>query len=146
MAAASTEENLRRLSWSLSRFTGYVGIMNLLGARLMSEEAPLEAVLNETARRGLLFVDDGASKSSLALTAARHTNAAIAMGTLALDSVQSRTAVDQKLGELEAEARRNGSAVVSPAFGHDARSRGGQTLDSRGFALVPISELAEASR
>jgi uncharacterized protein len=150
MAAASTEENLRRLSWSFSRFTGYVGIMNLLGARLMSEEAALEAVLNESARRGLLFVDDGASKSSLALTAARHTNAAIATGTVTLDSAQSRIAVDQKLAELEVEARRNGSAIgIGSAFPVTIARVAvwAEALESRGFVLVPISALAvKASR
>jgi len=145
MAAASGEENIRRLNWSLSRFTGYVGITNLLGARFMSEAASVEPVLRETARRGLIFVDNGASRSSLALTAARHVDAAIATGTLILDDVQSKDGVDKKLGELEAEARRNGSAIgIGSALPVTiARiAAWAESVEARGFLLVPISALA----
>ena len=145
MAAASGDENIRRLSWSLSRFTGYVGITNLLGARFMSEQATLEPVLKETARRGLIFVDNGASRSSLALTAARHVDAAIATGSLVLDEVQTKDSLDKKLGELEAEARRNGFAIgVASAFPVTiARvAEWAENVETRGFQLVPISALA----
>jgi len=145
MAAASGEENIRRLSWSLSRFTGYVGITNLLGARFMSEQATLEPVLRETARRGLIFVDNGASRSSLALTAARHAEVATATGTLMLDEVQSREGVDNRLSELEAEARRNGFAIGIGSTYPVTIARIAEwteSVESRGFVLVPVSALA----
>ena len=145
MVAASSDENIRRLNWSLSRVTGYVGITNLLGARFLSEEASIESLLKETARRGLIFVDNGTSRSSLALTAARHAGASIATGTLVLDDVQNREGVDKKLAELEAEARRSGSAIgVASAFPVTiARiAAWAEAAEMRGFALVPISTLA----
>src|SRR5262245_17355327 len=145
MVAASRDENVRRLNWSLSRATGYVGITNLLGARFMSEQKILEPVLNETARRGLIFVDNGASRSSVALTAARRAEAPFAAGTLILDEVQSRAGIDKKLDELEAEARRNGSAIgVGSAYPVTiARiAAWAEGLESHGLVLVPISALA----
>ncbi len=145
MVAASGDENIRRLNWSLSRFTGYVGITNLLGARFMSEQSTIEPLLKETARRGLIFVDNGMSRSSLALTAARHVGGSIATGTLALDVVQSRESVDKKLAELEAEARRSGSAIgVASAFPVTIARIAvwAESAETRGFALVPISALA----
>jgi len=145
MAAANGDENIRRLNWSLSRFTGYVGITNLLGARFMSEQATLEPVLKEIARRGLMFVDNGASRSSLAVTAARHADAAIATGTVVLDDVQNKESVDKKLGELEAEARRNGFAIgMGSAFPVTiARvAEWAENVEMRGFVVVPISALA----
>lgn len=145
MVAASGDENIRRLNWSLSRFTGYVGITNLLGARFMSEQSTLEPVLKETARRGLIFFDNGTSRSSLALAAARHAGGSIATGMLVLDDVQSRESVDKKLAELEAEARRSGSAIgVASAFPVSiARiATWAEEAETRGFALVPISALA----
>ena len=145
MVAASSDENIRRLNWSLSRFTGYVGLTNLLGARFMAEEAAIDPVLKETARRGLIFFDNGRSRSSLALMAARRAGGSIATGTLVLDEVQSREAVDKKLAELEAEARRSGSAIgVGSAFPVTiARiAAWAESANSRGFALVPISALA----
>lgn len=145
MTAASGDENIRRLSWSLSRFTGYVGLTNLLGARFMSEQAPLEPVLKETARRGLIFVDNGASKSSLALTAARHAGTTIATGSLVLDEVQTKDGLDKKLAELEAEARRSGFAIgMASAFPVSiARvAEWAESVETRGFQLVPITALA----
>ena len=145
MVAASSDENIKRLNRSLSRFTGYVGITNLFGARFMSEQAPLDPVLKETARRGLLFVDNGASRSSLTLTAARHAGASIATGTLILDDVQSKDSIDKKLSELEAEAKRSGFAIgVGSAFPVTIARVAvwAEGTEARGFALVPISALA----
>jgi polysaccharide deacetylase 2 family uncharacterized protein YibQ len=145
MVAASADENIRRLNWSLSRFTGYVGITNLLGARFMSEQAPLDPILKEIARRGLIFFDNGASRSSLALTAARHAGGSFATGTLSLDDVQTKDGVDKKLVELEAEAKRNRFAIgVVSAFPVSiARiAEWAESAESRGFLLVPISAVA----
>jgi polysaccharide deacetylase 2 family uncharacterized protein YibQ len=145
MVAASGPENIRRLNWSLSRFTGYVGLTNLLGGRFMSEAANLEPILQEAARRGLLFVDDGASKSSVAPTAARRADVAIATGTLILDDVQSKDAIDKKLGDLEAEARRAGSAIATGSAFPVTVARiaaWAESAEARGFQLVPVSAFA----
>src|SRR6185503_10864863 len=111
LVAASADENVKRLQWSMSRFTGYVGVTNLLGGRFLGKQNAIEPVLSEATKRGLLFFDDGANPSSLALTAARHVKAPIATGTLVLDAIQTREAIDKKLAELEADARRNGIAI-----------------------------------
>lgn len=145
MVAASSEENIRRLNWSLSRFTGYVGITNLLGARFMSEQSTIEPVLKETVRRGLIFFDNGASRSSVAPTAARHAGSAIANGTLTIDDVQTRESVDKKLAELEAEARRTGSAIgVGSAFPVTIARVAvwAEGAEKRGFSVVAVSALA----
>src|SRR5215471_2904762 len=111
LVAASAEENIRRLNWAMSRFTGYVGITNRLGGRFLGEENAIMPVLGETSRRGLLFFDNGANSSSLALTGARHVNAPIATGSLTVDAIQTKESVDAKLAELEADARRNGATI-----------------------------------
>ena len=56
------EENLKRLQWLMSRFTGYVGITNLMGAKFEPTQASFVPVLEEVKARGLLFVDDGSVK------------------------------------------------------------------------------------
>ena len=147
LAAASSEENVKRLDWSLSRATGYVGVMNLLGGRFMGEERAIEPVLEAVSKRGLLFFDNGASSSSVAITAARHVKAPIATGTMTLDGIQTQTAIDVKLSELETAARQDGYAIgVASAYpvtiakiGEWAASAG-----ARGFHLVPVSALAAA--
>ena len=146
LTGASVEENVKRLDWALSRATGYLGAMNLLGGRLMGEEAAIEPVLERIARRGLLFFDNGASSSSVAITAARHAKAAIATGTLTLDPIQTQASIDAKLAELESAARQDGFAIgVASAYPVSI----GRVADwaanagARGFQLVPISALAK---
>ncbi len=46
------DANTERLVWSLTRFTGYTGVTNLLGGRLMSDADSLEPVLTYLSRRG----------------------------------------------------------------------------------------------
>ncbi len=145
LVAASAEENLKRLDWAMSRFTGYVGITNRLGGRFLSEENAIMPVLGETARRGLLFFDNGVNSSSLALTGARHVNAPIATGSLTIDAIQTKDAIDEKLAELEADARRNGAAVGVGSVYPITIARvaaWAETLQARGFDLAPISALA----
>jgi len=145
LAGASSEENIKRLDWALSRATGYVGVMNLLGGRFMGEEHAIEPILEDVTKRGLLFFDNGASSSSVAITAARHVKAAIATGTMTLDGIQTQAAIDAKLAELETAARQDGYAIgVASAYpvtiariGEWATSAG-----ARGFHLVPVSALA----
>jgi polysaccharide deacetylase 2 family uncharacterized protein YibQ len=145
LAGASSEENIKRMDWALSRATGYVGVMNLLGGRFMGEEHAIEPILAAVTKRGLLFFDNGASTSSVAITAARHVKAPIATGTMTIDNIQTQAAIDAKLAELETAARQDGYAIgVASAYpvtiariGEWAMSAG-----ARGFQLVPVSALA----
>ena len=145
LAAASSEENVKRLDWSLSRATGYVGVMNLLGGRFMGEERAIEPILEAVSKRGLLFFDNGASSSSVAITAARHVKAPIATGTMTLDSVQTQAAIDAKLADLETAARQDGFAIgVASAYPVTIARIGewATNAGARGFHLVPVSALA----
>jgi len=147
LAAASAEENVKRLDWALSRTTGYVGVMNLLGGRFMGEENAIEPVLDAVSKRGLLFFDNGASSSSVAITAARHVKAAIATGTMTLDTIQTQAAIDAKLAELETAARQDGYAIgVASAYPVTIARIGewATNAGARGFHLVPVSALAAA--
>jgi len=145
LAAASPEENGKRLEWVLSRATGYVGVMNLLGGRFMGEENAIEPVLAQVARRGLMFFDNGASSSSVTITSARHVKAFLATGMVTLDTVQTAVAIDTKLVELENAARQDGYAIgVASAYGISiARlNEWAASAQARGFELVPISGFA----
>jgi hypothetical protein len=145
LVAASAEENARRLDWAMSRFTGYVGLTHLLGARFLGEMPAIEPVLTTAAKRGVMFFDDGTSARSLAMTAARHAGATIASGNLVLDGVQSQSAIDARLGELETIARRDGSAIGVASLYPVTIARlsaWASNAGARGFLLVPITALA----
>src|SRR5262249_8381401 len=59
LTTLTADQNTDRLYWLMSRFQGYVGIASMMGARFTSTETALAPVLKETAKRGLIFVDDG---------------------------------------------------------------------------------------
>ena len=147
LAAASAEENIKRLDWALSRATGYVGVMNLLGGRFLGESGAIEPVLGHLAKRGVLFLDNGTSSNSVAVTSARHVKATMATASLTLDTVQTPAAIDTKLADLEAAARQDGFAIGIASAYPVTITRVSEWLanaQARGFHPVPLSALAAA--
>jgi polysaccharide deacetylase 2 family uncharacterized protein YibQ len=55
---------MKRLQWLMSRYTGYVGLTNHMGAKFETTQASLTPVLEEVKARGLLYLDDGSVKTS----------------------------------------------------------------------------------
>src|SRR5262249_19435261 len=54
LTSLSADQNVDRLAWLMSRFQGYVGIVNYRGGRRPWRDARLGPVLREPARRGLI--------------------------------------------------------------------------------------------
>jgi len=138
------ESNIQRLSWAMSRFTGYAGVSNLLGQRFLTSSEALSPVLTYLNRRGLYFFDNGAASQSVTPVVASQVGIPAAQSGPALDSVQNPSEIDRRLSDLETQARANGTAVGS-AFLYPATiariavwARG---LQARGFVLVPISAI-----
>lgn len=61
LTTRTTDENLQRLDWLLSRFEGYFGVTNYLGSRFASDEKAITAVLTKIQGAGLAYVDDTGS-------------------------------------------------------------------------------------
>ena len=81
-APASDEDaNVQRLTWAMSRFTGYAGVTNLLGQRFLSDTDALSPTMTNLARRGLYFFDNGAAPQSVAPDVAGRSGAAFAQAT-----------------------------------------------------------------
>jgi polysaccharide deacetylase 2 family uncharacterized protein YibQ len=129
----------------MSRFTGYVGVVNFLGARFTADAGALTPVLSDIAGRGLLYLDDGTSPRSLAPGLAPGLGLSAARADAAIDARAQPQEVDAQLAKVEALARRNGQAIaVAEALpGVIARlARFARDLERRGIALVPVSALA----
>lgn len=138
------EANIQRLSWAMGRFTGYAGVTNLLGQRLLSDSEALSPVLTYLKRRGLYFFDNGAASQSVAPMVAGQVGIPVAQSGAALDSIQTQAEIDRRLSELEAQARANGSAVGSAFLYPVSVARiaaWAKGLQSRGFVLVPVSAI-----
>ena len=145
LTTLSLDQNTDRLHWLMSRFQGYVGIANYMGARFTSTEAALAPVLKEVSRRGLIYVDDGSSPRSLAGQIASANNLPFARAEILLDAVTTTAHIDRALARLEALAREHGSAVgmasALPAS-IERIAQWAKAAEGRGIVLVPITAVA----
>jgi len=145
LTTLSLDQNADRLHWLMSRFQGYVGIANYMGARFTSTEAVLAPVLKEVSRRGLIYVDDGSSPRSLAGQIASANNLPFARAEILLDAVTTTAHIDRALARLEALAREHGSAVgmasALPAS-IERIAQWAKAAEGRGIVLVPVTAVA----
>ncbi len=142
LVSLSAEQNLDRLHWLMSRFQGYVGISNFMGARFTASEPALAPVLREAAKRGLIYVDDGSSHRSLAGQISGIDNLSFAKAEVVIDAVPTPPNIDRALSRLEALAKERGFAIgVASALpaSIDRIANWAKSAGSRGVVLVPIS-------
>ena len=145
LTTLSMAQNLDRLHWLMSRFQGYVGIANFMGARFTSNEQALAPVLKEAARRGLIYVDDGSSPRSVAGQIAGANSLPFAKSEVAIDAVPTSAHIDKALAKLEALAKEHGSAVgVASALPASIEriAQWVKAAESRGMVLAPITAVA----
>jgi uncharacterized protein len=143
-ADLSADQQLDRLSWHLSRFTGYVGVENFLGRNLTARVEAISPILAEVAKRGLLYLDDGSSPQSVAATAGASLGAPSARADVVLDAERSPEAMAAAFARLEAIARERGSAIgtmsaLPASVEQIARLLPG--LERRGVIVAPLSAL-----
>jgi len=149
LTSLAFEQNVDRLYWMMSRFQGYVGISNYMGARFTSNEASFLPILKEVAKRGLIYFDDGASSRSLAAQISGATRLTFSKSDVAVDAVPTPTEIGKALSRLENVARSNGIAVGTLSalpISIDRVAQWAKTVESRGFILVPISVAAARSK
>jgi polysaccharide deacetylase 2 family uncharacterized protein YibQ len=145
LSSLTPEQNLDRLYWLMGRFQGYVGLAGAMGARFTASEQAFSPILRETAKRGLIFVDDGANPRSVAGRIAGANNLPFAKADVVLDTVPTPTEIDHALGRLEMAAREHGIAVgIASALpvSIDHIAKWAKAAESHGFLLVPITAIA----
>jgi polysaccharide deacetylase 2 family uncharacterized protein YibQ len=136
------EQNLDRLYWHLSRFQGYAGIANFMGARFVVSDAVLQPIVREAAKRGLGYLDDGSSPRSVAASLAAGQAMPFARADVAIDAVPTAGEIDRALARLEGLAKERGAAVgIASALPVSIERIGAWTkaLESRGILLVPLT-------
>lgn len=143
LASAKPEENMSSLVWLLSRFSGYIGVVNYLGARFTSEEPSLAPVLRQLKDRGLVYLDDGTSSRSSAVDAASQIDLPVRQARLVIDAAGDFNSTTDSLRRLETMAQSGSSIVIGVGTGLpatiDAVETWAKTLESRGILLVPVS-------
>jgi uncharacterized protein len=145
LTSLSAKENLDRLDWVLSRVTGYVGITNMMGSRFTASEANLVPVFDELKKRGLMFIDGRPSEQSVAGNLAQSMGLPRVVSDQNLDDEATRDVIDRHLAALEAQAKRNGSAL-GVGFAYPVTleriALWTKTLEQKGLVLAPTSALA----
>ena len=140
------EEVLRRLRWGLERFDGYVGINNHMGSRFTTDAEAMGWVLGELKARGLLFLDSRTVAHSAGESVALRVDLPFATRDVFLDNDQTADAVEARLKDAEAVARKKGTAI---AIGHPhdatlvALNAWIADLPRQGFALVPLTDIVK---
>ena len=142
LTTLSADANLDRLHWHLSRFQGYVGIANFMGARFVVTDPVMQPIMREAAKRGLGYLDDGSAPRSTAPALAAAQAMPFAKADFAIDAVPTAGEIDRALAKLENLARDRGTAVgVASALPVSIERIGVwiKALESRGIMLVPLT-------
>jgi polysaccharide deacetylase 2 family uncharacterized protein YibQ len=148
LTTLAPEQNVDRLYWHLSRFQGYAGIANFMGARFVATDTAMAPIVREAAKRGLGYFDDGTARSAApSLTAAQAMP--FAKADVAIDAVPTAGEIDRALAKLEELAKERGLAVgVASALpiSIERISVWARTLDSHGVLLVPLTTAMTKSK
>ncbi len=142
-------ENMQRLKWLMSRFVGYAGVTNYMGAKFTATAEPLRNFLVEISRRGLIFVDNGTSQRSKAKQVGREIGLGISIADLLIDVNPSKAAIDKALMQLENIARRRGLAIGYASglpISVERIVEWSKSLEAKGITLVPVSATIPAGQ
>ncbi|MCP2214935.1 divergent polysaccharide deacetylase family protein [Bradyrhizobium elkanii] len=142
LTTLSSEQNLDRFYWHLSRLQGYAGIANFMGGRFVAADPVMQPIVREAAKRGLSYFDDGSTPRSVAQTLSAGQSLPFAKADFAIDAVPTSAEIDRALVKLETIAKERGTAVgVASALPVSIERLGAwlKTLDSKGIMLVPLT-------
>jgi polysaccharide deacetylase 2 family uncharacterized protein YibQ len=142
LTSLGAEQNLDRLFWHLSRFQGYAGIANFMGARFVVTDAAMQPIVREAAKRGLGYLDDGSAPRSVASSLAESQAMPFARADFSIDAVPTSVEIDRALAKLETLAKERGTAVgIASALPISIERIGAwsKSLESRGVMLVPLT-------
>src|SRR6202000_439075 len=114
LTTLDAELNVDRLYWHLSRFQGYAGVANFMGARFVVADTAMQPIVREAAKRGLGYLDDGSAPRSIASSLAAGLGMPFAKADLSIDAVPTAVEIDRALAKLEGLAKENGIAVGIP--------------------------------
>ena len=149
MTSLEAPQNLQRLNFILSRASGYVGLIAVMGSRFSIEEDHIRPLLMTVRNRGLMYVDSGTAEKSLAPKIASTIGMPSAVVESFLDGDPSKAAIDAQLVEVENRARRNS---VTVAVGQplpttlDRVAAWISTLEGKKLVLVPVSAIADKQK
>lgn len=136
--------NLEKLFWLMSRFGGYFGVINNMGARFTASAGDLAPMMEELGTRGIGYLDDGSSNRSVAPQLSSANKVPFARASQMVDANPARTSILAALASLETEAMETGSAIgiiSALPISVDTVAEWARQLETKGITLVPASSL-----
>lgn len=149
LTSLSPEENIKRLHWIMSRFSGYTGITNHMGAKFAAAQDAFLPILEELKSRGLIYLDDGTAAGSTAAQIARDLGLDFSVSQVVIDEERNATEIDLALIKLETIAQEKGIAIgigsgLPLTIGRVAKWLA--ALKSKGIEIIPISAAVRSGR
>ena len=142
LAGQTDKINIQRLRWIMSRMNGYIGMVNINGSKFSTDENALHPILQEIKIRGLSYMDVQPEAPELPYQLSQELKLEYHQGSLIIDKVQTKEAIDIELKKLEQLANQHGKAIgVASGLPLSIQriSEWAATLKKRGINLVPIS-------
>jgi uncharacterized protein len=144
LADAEVSANIDALHWHMSRFTGYTGVTNYMGGRLLSTATALKPVMQEIQKRGLVYLEDSSTSLTSSADVAKDVNLPERHAQIVIDSDPTPQSIATALGLLEDEAKTNGFAIGTGSgleVTLDTVKEWSQQLKDKGILLVPVSAM-----
>ncbi len=142
LTEAPEDVNLAALRWNMSRFAGYSGITNYMGARLLVTEAAMKPVMQEIRKRGLVYLEDATVNLTLSPKIVKDVRLPMQRASMVIDSEPTAPAIAEALQKLEDEAVANGFAIGTGSgleITIDTVNEWAKGLQDKGILLVPVS-------
>lgn len=142
LTGASAADNLDRLDWLLSRFTGYVGVLPYQGARFTAEKGAMMPIIEALSARGLLYIDAGVGRRSVAGELASENAMPWASGDRLIDPALRENIIETSLDNLTQDAGKQGTAIGTGSgfpITVEKALEWTQTLEEAGITLIPVS-------
>ncbi len=144
MADYTVRDNIRRLEWLLSRFTGYVGVVNDMGSKFTASRKAVEPIISDLHDRGLMILDGRTSRYSLLAKEARKIGMPRVSNTRYIDNEVNEAHILKQLKALENSARTYGASVgIMNTYPLSIKivNQWATSLKEKGFQLVPVTAI-----
>ena len=142
LADAEAKTNQDNLTWLLSRFAGYAGVINYMGGRFLSTPSALKPVLTELKHRGLDFIEDGSNNTSSTDAVASSISMPVLHGAAVIDQNPDPVAINAALDALEQQAQ-GGEIAIGTGTGLDVTISTVKdwigAAQARGVVIIPAT-------
>lgn len=139
------QDNLAKLNWLMARGEGYAGFIGSYNGDFLKSVKDSAPILDTIYGRGLAYIETSANNPKQPADIARP----YASANLWLDDTASSAAIQEKLKQLETQARTNGRAIgiLHPLpLSYREVKAWIDTLPQKGYVLAPLSAQTDISK